>query len=98
LTQQNIKAEKSLTCATFPRIYWVYQQAVTHIRRQLAPKVDLWTFGLSMYASAITAALSQQLPRGTYVKWDTDKMLEVHQMSDYEPMPQQNTQEENAND
>ena len=61
-------------------------------------KSDLWTFGLSMYASAITAALSQQLPRGTYVKWDTDKMLEVHQMSDYEPMPQQNTQEENAND
>ena len=61
-------------------------------------KSDLWTFGLSMYATAISAALSQQLPRGTYVKWNTDKMLEVHQMSDYEPMPQQNTQEENAND
>lgn len=61
-------------------------------------KSDLWTFGLSMYATAITAALSQQLPRGTYVKWNTDKMLEVHQMSNDEPMPQENTQEELAND
>jgi len=59
-------------------------------------KSDLWTFGLSMYASAITAALSQQLPRGTYVKWDTEKMLEIHDMRDMEPMPQQNTQEELA--
>jgi hypothetical protein len=49
-----------------------------------------------MYASAITAALSQQLPRGTYVKWDTEKMLEIHDMRDMEPMPQQNTQEELA--
>jgi len=67
-------------------------------------KSDLWTFGLSMYAQAITDALSQQLPRGTYVCWDTDDFL----MSQEEGMstmqtptipqdqPQENTQEELA--
>ncbi len=59
-------------------------------------KSDLWTFGLSMYAEAIVAALSQQLPRGTYVKWDTDDFLEM-QKEDYAVQridePQENTQE-----
>ena len=66
-------------------------------------KSDLWTFGLSMYAEAIVAALSQQLPRGTYVKWDTDKFLETEkeEYAVMEPMteetePQENTQEELA--
>jgi hypothetical protein len=57
-----------------------------------------------MYAQAITDALSQQLPRGTYVCWDTDDFL----MSQEEGMstmqtptipqdqPQENTQEELA--
>jgi phage portal protein BeeE len=66
-------------------------------------KSDLWTFGLSMYAEAIVAALSQQLPRGTYVKWDTAEFLETEK-EDYavtQPMteetePQENTQEELA--
>jgi len=66
-------------------------------------KSDLWTFGLSMYAEAIVAALSQQLPRGTYVKWDTADFLETEK-EDYavmQPMteetePQENTQEELA--
>lgn len=64
-------------------------------------KSDLWTFGLSMYAEAIVAALSQQLPRGTYVCWDTDDFLETEEegMSNMQPVeeqPQENTQEELA--
>ena len=65
-------------------------------------KSDLWTFGLSMYAEAIVAALSQQLPRGTYVCWDTDDFLETQEegMSNMQPVqetePQENTQEELA--
>jgi hypothetical protein len=66
-------------------------------------KSDLWTFGLSMYASAISSALSQQLPRGTYVKWDTDDFLETEkeEYAVMEPMteetePQENTQEDLA--
>ena len=65
-------------------------------------KSDLWTFGLSMYAEAIVSALSQQLPRGTYVCWDTDDFLETQEegMSNMQPVqetePQENTQEELA--
>ena len=66
-------------------------------------KSDLWTFGLSMYAEAIVAALSQQLPRGTYVKWDTADFLEtekeeyaVTQPMTEETEPQENTQEDLA--
>jgi phage portal protein BeeE len=66
-------------------------------------KSDLWTFGLSMYAEAIVAALSQQLPRGTYVKWDTEDFLETEkeEYAVMEPMteetePQENTQEDLA--
>ena len=61
-------------------------------------KADLWTFGLSMYAEAITAALSQQLPRGTYCEFDFDEYLKDYTLP--EPaktdMPQQNTQEQLA--
>jgi phage portal protein BeeE len=66
-------------------------------------KSDLWTFGLSMYAEAIVAALSQQLPRGTYVCWDTDEFLETEkeEMSVMQPVaeetePSENTQEDLA--
>jgi hypothetical protein len=66
-------------------------------------KSDLWTFGLSMYAKAITDALSQQLPRGTYVCWDTDEFLETEkeEMSVMQPVaeqtePSENTQEDLA--
>jgi hypothetical protein len=65
-------------------------------------KSDLWTFGLSMYAEAIVSALSQQLPRGTYVCWDTDDFLETQEegMSNMQPVqetePQENTQEDLA--
>jgi len=67
-------------------------------------KSDLWTFGLSMYAKAITDALSQQLPRGTYVCWDTDDFLisQEEGMSNMQTptipqdQPQENTQEEMA--
>ena len=64
-------------------------------------KSDLWTFGLSMYAEAIVSALSQQLPRGTYVCWDTDDFLETQEegmatMQPVQQQPQENTQEELA--
>jgi len=57
-------------------------------------KGDLWTFGLSMYAEAITAALSQQLPRGTYVEFDFRKYLYDYTMENHDMnMPNENTQE-----
>jgi hypothetical protein len=53
-----------------------------------------------MYAKAITDALSQQLPRGTYVCWDTDDFLEMQEELNYAEnptdQPQENTQEELA--
>jgi len=60
-------------------------------------KGDLWTFGLSMYAEAITAALSQQLPRGTYVEFDFTKYLYDYTMENHDMnMPNENTQEQLA--
>ena len=60
-------------------------------------KSDLWTFGLSMYAQAISSALSQQLPRGTYVKWDVEKWLEIDSYMEKETKEvEENTQEELA--
>ena len=60
-------------------------------------KSDLWTFGLSMYAQAISSALSQQLPRGTYVKWDVEKWLEADSYMKKETKEvEENTQEELA--
>jgi len=60
-------------------------------------KSDLWTFGLSMYAQAISSALSQQLPRGTYVKWDVEKWLEADSYMEKETKTvKENTQEELA--
>jgi hypothetical protein len=60
-------------------------------------KSDLWTFGLSMYAQAISSALSQQLPRGTYVKWDVEKWLEADSYMKKETKTvEENTQEELA--
>ena len=60
-------------------------------------KSDLWTFGLSMYAQAISSALSQQLPRGTYVKWDVEKWLEIDSYMEKETKEvKENTQEELA--
>jgi hypothetical protein len=50
-----------------------------------------------MYAKAITSALSQQLPRGTYVKWDYEDYLKTEgaEMSE-QTEPRENTQEELA--
>ena len=60
-------------------------------------KSDLWTFGLSMYAQAISSALSQQLPRATHVKWDVEKWLEADSyMKKETEQKQENTQEELA--
>ena len=57
-------------------------------------KSDLWTFGLSMYAEAITSALSQQLPRGTYVEFDFENYLKDYTMESHDMnMPNENTQE-----
>jgi len=57
-------------------------------------KSDLWTFGLSMYAEAITAALSQQLPRGTYVEFNFEDYLMDYTIAGHDMnMPAQNTQE-----
>ena len=60
-------------------------------------KSDLYTFGLSMYSMAITAALSQQLPRGTYVEFDFEKYLKDYTTPESDMnMPKENTQEQLA--
>ena len=60
-------------------------------------KSDLWTFGLSMYATAITAALSQQLPRGTHVEFNFENYLKDYSMPESDTnMPKENTQEQLA--
>ena len=59
--------------------------------------VMLWTFGLSMYAEAITSALSQQLPRGTHVEFDFENYLKDYTMEEHGMnMPKENTQEQLA--
>ena len=57
---------------------------------------DLWLFGTSVYAQCIEDTLSQQLPRGTYVEFDSESYLEESSVSgDIQPenMPEENTQE-----
>ena len=47
-----------------------------------------------MYAEAITAALSQQLPRGTYVEFNFEDYLMDYTIAGHDMnMPEQNTQE-----
>ena len=88
-------------CNVPPYLLGISTGSYAYVNSQSA-KSDLWTFGLSMYAEAIVSALSQQLPRGTYVCWDTDDFLETQEegMSNMQPVqetePQENTQEELA--
>jgi len=52
---------------------------------------DLWLFGTKIYAQCIEDYLSQQLPRGTFVEFDSEEyLLETEQP---ERMPEENTQE-----
>jgi phage portal protein BeeE len=64
-------------------------------------RADLYIFGVKAYADCIAATLSQNnvLPRGTYVKFDTDEYLVENYAADKmdsPDMPQENTQEELA--
>jgi phage portal protein BeeE len=60
-------------------------------------RADLYIFGVKPYADCIASTLSMNnvLPRGTYVKFDTDDYLEENYVADKMPdtQPQENTQE-----
>ena len=60
-------------------------------------RADLYIFGVKPYAECIASTLSMNnvLPRGTYVKFDTDSYLEENYVADKMPdtEPQENTQE-----
>ena len=60
-------------------------------------RADLYIFGVKPYADCIASTLSMNnvLPRGTYVKFDTDDYLEENYVADKMPdtEPQENTQE-----
>jgi len=61
-------------------------------------RADLYIFGVKAYADCIAATLSQNnvLPRGTYVKFDSDEYLIENYAADKmdsPDMPQENTQE-----
>jgi phage portal protein BeeE len=60
-------------------------------------RADLYIFGVKPYADCISATLSMNnvLPRGTYVKFDTDSYLEENYIADKMPnnSPNENTQE-----
>ena len=88
--------EAARLCNVPPYLLGISTGSYAYTNSQSA-KSDLWTFGLSMYAEAITAALSQQLPRGTHVEFDFEKYLKDYTMP--EPamnMPKENTQEQLA--
>jgi len=64
-------------------------------------RIDLWTFGTKSYAEVIASTLSADniLPRGTFVKFDTEAYIgetEEMGMSPNEQEPQENTQEQLA--
>ena len=60
-------------------------------------RADLYIFGVKPYADCIASTLSMNnvLPRGTYVKFDTDSYLEENYAADSRPDTeiQENTQE-----
>ena len=60
-------------------------------------RADLYVFGVKPYADCIASTLSMNnvLPRGTYVKFDTDSYLEENYVADKMPdtEPKENTQE-----
>ena len=60
-------------------------------------RADLYIFGVKPYADCIASTLSMNnvLPRGTYVKFDTDSYLEENYVADKMPdtEPKENTQE-----
>jgi len=88
--------EAARLCNVPPYLLGISTGSYAYTNSQSA-KGDLWTFGLSMYAEAITAALSQQLPRGTYCEFDFRKYLYDYTMQDHDMnMPNENTQEQLA--
>ena len=89
----------SRLCNIPPYLNGVSTGAYSYQSSQQA-RYDLWIFGASAYANAIASTLSsdQVLPRGTYVKFDTDDWLSENIAADdpsaaTEDMPQENTQE-----
>ena len=88
--------EAARLCNVPPYLLGISTGSYAYTNSQSA-KSDLWTFGLSMYAEAITAALSQQLPRGTYVEFNFENYLKDYTMPEPDiNMPKENTQEQLA--
>ena len=88
--------EAARLCNVPPYLLGISTGSYAYTNSQSA-KSDLWTFGLSMYAEAITAALSQQLPRGTHVEFNFENYLKDYTMPESDMnMPKENTQEQLA--
>jgi hypothetical protein len=88
--------EAARLCNVPPYLLGISTGSYAYTNSQSA-KSDLWTFGLSMYAEAITAALSQQLPRGTHVEFNFENYLKDYTMPEPDMnMPKENTQEQLA--
>ena len=94
--------EASRLCNVPPYLVGVSTGAYSYQSSQQA-RADLWIFGVKPFAECIASTLSQQLPRGTYCRFDADDYLKENYAADSMPdtakveeMPQENTQEELA--
>jgi phage portal protein BeeE len=91
--------EAARLCSVPPYLVGVSTGAYSYQSSEQA-RADLYIFGVQPYAQCIASTLSMNnvLPRGTYVKFDTDDFLIENQMADSmdENQPEENTQEELA--
>ena len=92
--------EMARICSVPPYLVGVSTGSYSYQSSQQA-RMDLWLFGTRLYAECITAALSQQLPRGTYVEFDSEDYLEeveesMPEREIIEERPEENTQESRA--
>ncbi len=88
--------EMARICSVPPYLVGVSTGSYSYQSSQQA-RWDLWLFGTRLYAECITAALSQQLPRGSFVEFDSeDYLLEVEEAMPEREIIEENTQESRA--
>lgn len=86
-------------CNVPPYLVGVSTGAYSYQSSQQA-RADLWIFGVKPFAEVIASTLSQQLPRGTYVRFDADDYLYENVVADManntNTVVEENTQEDLA--
>ena len=86
-------------CNTPPYLVGVSTGAYSYQSSQQA-RADLWIFGVKPFAECMASTLSQQLPRGTYVRFDSSDYLEENVVADMadntNTVIEENTQEDLA--